>query len=97
MEKLMIECPECFGEKMIEGMVTYCSTPISRCCGGCTKDYPCETCDGEGEVDLFELFEDDLCDLVDAFESLKKGCKDFDMCDGEIKVIQELFFKEAIK
>ena len=50
-----VECSDCSGEGFEEMVV--CDLPASMCCGGCTKMYKCEECDGNGYV---YIDEDDL-------------------------------------
>lgn len=43
------ECPSCDGMGGFESEIR--CTMSCDWCGGCVDTYPCETCDGSGEVD----------------------------------------------
>jgi DnaJ-class molecular chaperone len=48
----LVECPECQGEGEIYiDTSRSCMKHMSNCCGGCGYNVPCETCDGEGEIE----------------------------------------------
>ena len=38
------DCEHCNGKVTGYKLVTYCSKPVSECCGGCTEKYYCEEC-----------------------------------------------------
>jgi len=43
-------CPDCYGQGIVYIMIE-CGRPMNYCCGGCTRDQRCETCDGTGSID----------------------------------------------
>ena len=44
-----MECENCNGKGIVD--VLSCSTSAQDCCGGCTKEYDCNECNGTGEID----------------------------------------------
>lgn len=63
METIKLECPECHGQGLNEFFVG-CSKPASECCGGCTVEYKCEDCDGNGSIEV-EAHDDYMERLID--------------------------------
>lgn len=51
---MYVICEECKGSGAVE-IGPVCDMPASMCCGGCTKLYECENCNGSG----YEEYEDE--------------------------------------
>ena len=54
-ENILWTCQECEGSGSVTGYEE-CGKPASECCGGCTEEHSCPTCNGVGEI-LFDKLE----------------------------------------
>ena len=54
----MQPCKDCNGEGTVYVML-YCGRSIDNCCGGCTRDERCETCNGTGQVEPDDIYTKD--------------------------------------
>lgn len=89
----LVPCYDCGGAGGFEQIV--CTEPASNCCGGCNVNTKCEVCDGSGEIDQSELFEEEMDFLKSTLESFKEIMEGVNIQPefykrGLIKLIEEL-------
>ncbi len=81
-------CYHCGGDGGFEQII--CTEPASNCCGGCNVNTKCEDCDGSGELDQSELFEEEMDFLKGTLESFKEVLED-------VNINPEFYKRELIK
>jgi transcription elongation factor Elf1 len=94
MKTFNIKCPDCNGEGVHIDPTGNCRNNSNECCGGCDKEYDCETCLGYTDIYVFE--DSEHIDKYATIHETVQAWKEIGLSKDECEYLLHEYVKTAI-